>query len=273
LIDHFNVLSSQLTYNIVFYAKILEYSTDNGFLLENISEIKTFFVEEPMYMYYLNRPNVISIIELKSDRIGQVIRRSYIKIQDVATRIGGLSKILAMIVSVISYYYSLVNYELNLADMILKHSSDVHEVNHTLGVQTLQTMNNDISNRKVPKNNFIGSQSTLKVKLDSNVTNSMKTRFHFVITRLICMMDSSNMGKLIKRIREKEFQCLSVNNLIEKMHTLDVMTRLMLKDKAFGTELLEIFYNNLIKRSKEHNGPMPNTNIFNIGKDDLIGFV
>ena len=57
------------------------------------------------------------------------------------------------------------------------------------------------------------------------------------------------------------------------MHTLDVMTRLMLKDKAFGTELLEIFYNNLIKRSKEHNGPMPNTNIFNIGKDDLIGFV
>ncbi len=87
--------------------------TDNGFLLPNFEEEKVTAIADMFFSYTFNEDEIISTILLEGYQYGKKYDRSYMKIQDVITKLGGLYKgllILAMIVNYFpsrSYYYSL----------------------------------------------------------------------------------------------------------------------------------------------------------------------
>lgn len=88
-------LSNNLIVEYSIYDKILEISTDSGFLLEDTKTLRTFTKgrESNTYQSRTENKNYLSVIKyILSDKL--VYNRSYTKIQNVAASVGGLFKIL-----------------------------------------------------------------------------------------------------------------------------------------------------------------------------------
>lgn len=108
--DNYNVLTPDLTYDIILYLKMMNFKTDIGFLLESNDIKNSFYFEKPTYHYFSRRDPIIAVFNVKSYRLGQSIARTYTKIQDVATNVGGLLKILTMLASIISNLVSKIEF-------------------------------------------------------------------------------------------------------------------------------------------------------------------
>lgn len=101
LSDWFNSINIDLTYDYVYNIKSLLFQDDHGFLLENIQESEFPYYASPSILYYGDRGGLLCTVIVQGYKYGERISRSYLKIQDVLTNIGGLLKAFSVIATFI----------------------------------------------------------------------------------------------------------------------------------------------------------------------------
>jgi hypothetical protein len=119
-----NSINLDFTYEYYYVLKELQFEDDTGFLLPNQHISSHFYFENPLILYYGKRGSLLATIHVEGHRFGTRIKRSYAKIQDVLTRIGGLLKALSIVASLIAnvtseiefYADSLFNFKFQLAN-------------------------------------------------------------------------------------------------------------------------------------------------------------
>lgn len=122
--NYWNSINIDFTYEYYYVLKELQFEDDTGFLLPNEHISSHFYFENPLILYYGKRGSLLATIHLEGHRFGTRIKRSYTKIQDVLTRIGGLLQALLVIASLIAnvtseiefYADSLFNIKFQLAN-------------------------------------------------------------------------------------------------------------------------------------------------------------
>lgn len=98
----YNSINIDFTYDYFYVLKELEFHDDNGFLLPTDIQTSNFYFETPFILYFGKRGSLLATINIQGDKFGTRIKRSYSKIQDVLTKIGGLLKALSIIAALIS---------------------------------------------------------------------------------------------------------------------------------------------------------------------------
>lgn len=119
-----NSINLEFTYEYYYVLKELVFEDDTGFLLPSVDVSSHFYFENPLILYYGKRGSLLATIHLEGHRLGTRIKRSYTKIQDVLTRIGGLLNALLVIATLIAntaseiefYADSLFNMKYQLAN-------------------------------------------------------------------------------------------------------------------------------------------------------------
>lgn len=104
--NDFYTLNDNLSFEVIFYLKQNEFSTDSSFLIDDFQTSYHHYYEAPLVHYYENEPKFFNKVIFKGDRIGMKVKRYYTKIQDVLTRIGGLSKAITIIAYLITKFTS-----------------------------------------------------------------------------------------------------------------------------------------------------------------------
>lgn len=118
----YNSLNIDFTYDYFYSVKELAFEDDKGFLLQDINVKSYFYFENPLILYYGKRDDLLATINLQGYRFGTRIQRSYTKIQDVLTKIGGLLKAITLIASFIA----------NLSSHSKFYSDSIHNFNTQL---------------------------------------------------------------------------------------------------------------------------------------------
>lgn len=189
LADIFNSINIDLTFDYVFEIQSLEFNDDQGFMLQNIKETSFPSIESVKTLYYGKRGNLISNITVEGYPYGQKINRSYNKIQDILTRIGGLLKALSIIASFLSKIYSefqfysdsIFNFNYQLSNyQICDHSKSMFHRENSPNKNIVENNSNFIdeskkNNQSFEKHNLIKTQNNLKSENQiSNNFNNFK---------------------------------------------------------------------------------------------------
>lgn len=101
-LDFFNSLNFDFTFDYVFETKSLKFIDDQGFLLQELTEKEFPYLEPPLAQYYGIRGSIVCTVIIQGYRYGDRYNRSYTKIQDVLTKIGGLLKAFSIIATFIA---------------------------------------------------------------------------------------------------------------------------------------------------------------------------
>lgn len=106
-----NNLSQQV---LLFYSEI-DYYTDIGLVFTSYKKEKLFYIDKPSINYFegQSRGNQILDLVFELKQLGNLHRRSYTKIQDVITNIGGIIKALLIIGNFVSQFFSKMQYEID----------------------------------------------------------------------------------------------------------------------------------------------------------------
>lgn len=249
--DNYNRLNKDLSFDVVLYLKSLEYSTDSGFFLENSQILKSFFVEGPVYNYYVSDDRRITTIDIKGHRIGEVYKRSYLKIQDVVTKIGGLAKVLAILANTLSFHISLLAYDIKILESVfshfkrtqitskvpLRHIQLFHESNNQLYLN--KTENLKTCNREKIQKSQIETGSELYEDI------SFYFKIKYFISKVFQYKEKGYIRRLVVRIRKIEKTCLSIESMMRTKHLTDLLGLAQFKQNAFSTEIESSYFRSL----------------------------
>ena len=103
-------LNLDFTFTLFINLSRIIFQNDIGYLLENIEEVKAFEFSTPKLIYFGKRGDLLADITIQSKKRGLIITRSYLKFQDVLTKIGGLIKALLLISNFLAIFISNVQF-------------------------------------------------------------------------------------------------------------------------------------------------------------------
>lgn len=159
LVNYYTSLNVDLTFSLFFLLRPLEFISDSGFILEDIQITNTFYWDEPKMLYFGKRDNRICDISIQGKNLGKKINRSYVKFQDVLTKIGGLVKALTVVGSIIVNYASKIlflndyifNLNLREEENVKSNNFDVSHSKLKGLVNNNLSLNNNINNKNISK--------------------------------------------------------------------------------------------------------------------------
>lgn len=213
-------ISKKVTFN---FLKNM-YSSDNGYLLEDI--IKEEYVSLENMLTDVNSSKIqkdtinMLFFFLSSPNIRTLIKRNYLKIQDLIAKVGGLVKGLVLIVTIITFTYTQFSYTNYIYYIVQKNESNENNEKK----EKLDNMKEDKSEEKLndstKKNNFINKLKNSQPE-EKVVKNPNKNQFHpqirspFDLTNITFMdyIQGSLFGFIFKKKRELYTSYLRIINI------------------------------------------------------------
>lgn len=128
-------INNNLSLELVFSYTEIDYYTDKGLIFTSYNKEKLFYIEKPNINYYdgKSRGNKMLDFTFELRKLGQDQKRSYTKIQDVITNIGGIVKALMLVGHFVSQFFSIMQYEIDsflyYYNLIVENSSNSHNSN------------------------------------------------------------------------------------------------------------------------------------------------
>ncbi len=112
-------LSSSIFRTDIYNFQLIDYISDSGIMLEDLTTIKSYRVKNIEQNLISDPTNpIINRILLTSTNIGQVINRNYISIQKVAADVGGILKVAILILGFLSKKYGYFHFYVSLFNKI-----------------------------------------------------------------------------------------------------------------------------------------------------------
>jgi hypothetical protein len=135
--DVFSYLSAENSVNFVIKFEKLIFSTDSGLIFQDTQEFEKPYLSKLQQSYNFNEQLLISSLQIAGSQFGTTYLRSYIKIQDLLVRIGGLMKALTFFSYLINYFFSKA---LCIIDLYLKDHSLLPKVKSKILPQNIQKL-------------------------------------------------------------------------------------------------------------------------------------
>jgi len=277
ILDYDNIfysLNSEFTFTLFIQLRNLEIITDHGFILEEISDIKKFYMDKPHLLYYGKRGNIISDIVIQNKPMGQKINRTYIKFQDFLTKMGGLIKALivlgAFIVKFTSNAEFYNNYIYNITKKkVLSENSNIsqNQLNSYISNNFLNTKTNTKQTKAQIKINLNNSTNLANLMKYKNGFSFKNTFFDFLIQISLC--NKIHYIKKMKRsIENKLNKALSIEVILEKSYKEEVLSLMTFNEKQLF--LVEDDFNESILNEEENKKDQKSNKVFNINRKSFI---
>lgn len=169
----YNSLNTDFTYDYFYNLKQLTFEDDKGFLLQDINVKSYFFFENPLILYFGHRDNLIATVNVLGEKYGTRIQRSYTKVQDVLTRIGGLLKAITLVASFIANTSSHIKFYSDSLHNFNMQISKIEKNNKSTKAIKLEILNND--NKCFDNAEKINSNNLSKPNLNNKQASNKKS--------------------------------------------------------------------------------------------------
>ena len=262
--DIFYSLNIEFTFTLNIILKPIQFITDSGFILQNVSELSKTYLENSYLLYYGRRDAIIADLFIALDPLGTKVSRSYLKFQDVLTKIGGLIKAFSVIGSFIvkiasnvefvnDYIHNLNEREASLTKEDNKIINNYTKENKS-GVKFLAENNasrlpknlerkekivkelNQINKDKSKLFNIPRTGSVfIKSITSSNLNYKSKDAIaDFFIQIIPCFNSKTHSLKRYRRnIRNKINHAFSIETILEKVYMIEVLSNILLDEDQF----------------------------------------
>lgn len=247
--DIFYGTDPNFTYNIYLNMKPMQFQSDSGFIMKDIFFIETYYIDQPHIIYYGRQDLAIAKVIIQGKPLGQKITRTYIKVQDVLTNIGGIIEIFIIIGNLMSDLMSkLVFYNDFFFNLKVKESS-INLQNPLNNEKKICLKDNfvvvDKSNDaffKIGEINF-PNKPTIKIDNSLKVLKSMTlpiTNNMYSINSLIknCFMQlfgfafsSNHLYKRKLNLETKLNKMLSIEVMLEKFYFVEILINYLINEE------------------------------------------
>lgn len=238
--------ASQLVYGTIkwnfFRIKNIEIETDNGYVLEEISNSNSFQLDSIRNDISLDTDRIMALT-LESPKVSEKYSRRYVKVQDLVANVGGLIKSIFVLGKFICEFYSARFLYFYVSNKLLTmngcnynmNKSEILSLNVSSGKETQITkMNNpgkskDLKTRKsnISLNTFSRSVNLDSLKLAVNNDNQnlkvmpkLELSFYDYLKATFCMKRSkykSDQYSLILSFIKKQFDVVYIINMFMKI--------------------------------------------------------
>lgn len=255
--------------------KRIDFITDSGFILKDIKYESTFFLDDPHIIYYGKRDYLIAKLVIQGKPLGKSVFRSYIKLQDALTNIGGILEIFIYIGSKFANLSSSLIFVNDFIFNIEVKKSNIRS-RQQLPPENLPKINNLMLNKsqgflmalepKLGPDLSPNKSSKLSVLRAATLlnTNSLYSKWSILkdyLNLIFCLFRRNNdFYKQRKRIEVMFNKLLSIELLLEKMYFLELLINRFMNEE----EQLKAYSSMFNQIAKESSSPQ---NIFAFGNE------
>lgn len=163
------------------------FESDNGILLEDKSRKEFIYLDslvpdDLLLNYQGPDTDVLFWLALESPKLRNLIARSYMKVQDLLAKIGGLVNAIIIICRIITYHYLRYLYLFSLKECAMDavHQNELEQsIMNNMNNSKIKNINFEVSNFKLKENVNFEEPSIIKPNNNSN-NASPKTKIHHV---------------------------------------------------------------------------------------------
>ena len=183
--------------------------TDIGFLLEDIDEITKYDTSKLTYSFTNRVENdCFYNFGIEGNRLAQEFHRSYEKIQDVLTKIGGIIKALMIVGTFLAEVCSKIEYYIYL-NLYLKNSNN------------FESFQPNLSNlEKTQKTNLLNmiNSNHIKKDLENDISNNLKSKLSQNLNQSNLNLEENSIKKEFKENNKEISEKKENKNIKEKNH-------------------------------------------------------
>lgn len=199
-----------------------EFESDNGWILEDIKKskaIKVAAIKEDLYPQF---ETVLLRFIFETSRKKEIVQRSYMKVQELFAKIGGLFNACSIIFNLIIYDYVLFKFRVNYfkyayedIDSIKNNNKNNFDPKHA--AKNTNKIELELNDSQIRDKNLMASNKNLKSdfnnELDNKITNQSKTNLiHYSSNKNIKISKSP-----IQNLNKKEVQAVEVTEKIKNL--------------------------------------------------------
>ena len=268
--DIYYSINNDFTINMFISLQSLNFENDGGFIPQNIELVSTYYIEDPLVLYYGNRGNLLARVDIQGLPLGKQIKRSYSKFQDVLTKIGGLLKSFSVIGSFIAKLVSRVQFYNDYLFNLSTRDNEIQkklpspkkklEIIRNINNQTQNKSNLNLHKQKIEDLNSIVVYNFSHISINKSkelylFKNQIKD---FLLQSLICYKSDIRARK--KLLLRKINHVLSIESILEKFYMVEVLQHYLLTD--YENALSNRFYYDIMT-NKENTKSLINSKEFN----------
>lgn len=247
--DNYNIVDPIRPFECVLNLKQLEFITDSGILLESTAMITQPYFDSAMYLYgKTSEINIIGQISLRGFRLGERVKRYYLKIQDIITSLGGLFKALQIIAGLLGYLISEMQYFSYSYHNYLTKASQLpfcsFKLNNTMKFQKIELTNLEhieqntlamicVDNRVLPNN--------VKLNLPPKSCKNLRSKF----LEIFCLKREQII------FSDKLRRILSIDVLCEKLFQVEFIINFLFKEDRQLNYLSKTYFESMLTEKME----------------------
>ena len=215
--DLYTTIDKKIYRNYILNFGITEVHTDKGLLNEHITkdryfqyrkEIQTFTFRDEQEYY---KGKSIILVQFKMDDAIIIQKRSYTKIAEIFSRIGGYMQLMNTIFLLITALVNKLNFDLKIINEIFKF--DIKENKATLKVNIFKEYNSR-NNTLNKKNSFLSIRKSIEEKKSIDLEDKSKNNFitkekDFNISEINISNNRINNGKRNSMIKQDKYEILN----------------------------------------------------------------
>jgi len=162
--DFYTSMSNKYFKEITFNLKNIDYISDAGILISS-EETKNFVQTDNIKeIYDFREADTFISTAFRLSYNKDIIKRRYLKLQDVVAQIGGFIKGISIILVIINYYYSSVNYYIFLMNKL--YFFDLNDI-----YLRKQSSKAQILNKNISQFDYFGKQNNIEYNKKKNIHN------------------------------------------------------------------------------------------------------
>lgn len=210
--DNFHILDLVKPITCILNLRQLTFSTDLGFLLEDISTVVKPYFDSAFWQNGSKQGNLFAHIHLIGFPLGETILRKYSKIQDITMKIGGLGSFMQFIALMIGTCYSKLQYRVDLLFNVLHRHSGVNDKKPKIENQPEFINLNYIKNNNYDllccSMNLLNQQRPLE---NNPSSNNIKEKASLCLLNDNLNLNKSSFNESLKNkiVEEKKINCVN----------------------------------------------------------------
>lgn len=281
--NYYTTMSNKYFKELTFFFKNVEYTTDQGFLMENLKTD-----------YYLQLDNIKELYDFRSDLTGTILscgfrmsnqkdvyNRQYTKIQDVIAKVGGLVKALLLLVQMMYSNFSKVGYYFFLGEGLFEYDETESDDKGRKGPNSLYIHKNKLnqSSTSTPIIDLSKGQK-INLKLEEKGIDKKHTGFVkcFKIGLCLCFIKRKKKNKemLYNRLENYIEDKSDFKNMLNSQEKFEIVKEILFNSDQrvifdYSTHKIDLDKNHKQSNEYDHQNVMKSYEAMNSIKQNKLG--
>lgn len=239
--DIYYPLNKDLSFLIFINLRTLEFLTDSGVILQDLNTLNYPYSTDPVVFYYQKRENIIAQVIIQGKPLGRKINRSYVKLQNILTQVGGFIKAISLFAQALVGYVANISFKADIMHHLVsrKQMLEFKAKNENSNASKIAIRNNflssDIKNEPTSHHlSMVPAKLNFKHRLSfysTNKTYSCNEKFQDLLKLFL------NKAKVSANIENRIYSALSVENILENAFLTEFLAKKLNAEEKILAEL------------------------------------